>query len=68
VFYKLRQRADFLVREEVALTHVKQQQSFCLKLSNAFNCVSQKETILLNTDNERIIGVLTGFGVLAHIF
>jgi hypothetical protein len=25
--------------------------------------VSQKENILLNTENKRIIGVLTGFGV-----
>jgi hypothetical protein len=57
---KVSQRADFLVREIVALTHVKQQQCIWLELSNAFDCVSQKEKILLNTENKRIIGVLTG--------
>jgi hypothetical protein len=30
-----------------------------LELSNEFDCVSQKENILLNTENKRIIGVLT---------
>jgi hypothetical protein len=38
-----------------------------LELSNAFDCVSQKENILLNTENKRMIGVLTsaltGFGL-----
>jgi hypothetical protein len=38
--------------------------AFWLELSNAFDCVSQKENILLNTENKRIIGVLTGFGLL----
>jgi hypothetical protein len=32
-----------------------------LELPNAFDCVSQKENILLNTENKRIIG-LTGLG------
>jgi hypothetical protein len=44
------QPADFFVREKVALTHVKQQ---------TFDCVSQKENVLFNTKNKRIIGVLT---------
>jgi hypothetical protein len=52
---------DFLVGEEVALTHVKQQQCIWLELSNEFDCMSQKENIFLNTENKRIIGVLTGF-------
>jgi hypothetical protein len=54
---KLSQGADFLVLEEVALTHVKHQQCICLELSNAFDCVRQKENILLNTENKRIIHV-----------
>jgi hypothetical protein len=58
---KLSQRADFLVREKVAPAHVKQQQCICLDLSNVFDCVSQKENILLNTEIKRIIGLLTGF-------
>jgi hypothetical protein len=37
--------------------------AFWLELSNAFDCVSQKENILLNTENKRIIGVLNGLGV-----
>jgi hypothetical protein len=37
-----------------------------LELSNAFDCVSQEENKLLNTENKRIIGVLTGFGLI-HI-
>jgi hypothetical protein len=57
--FKLSHGADFLVQEKVALTHVKQQQCIWLELSNAFDCASQKENILLNTDNKRIIGVLT---------
>jgi hypothetical protein len=52
--------SHFLVREKVALTHVKQQQCIWMELSNAFDCVSQKENIRLNTENKRIIGVLTG--------
>jgi hypothetical protein len=43
---KLSQRADFLVREKVALTHFKQQQCIWLEMSNAFDCVSQIENIL----------------------
>jgi hypothetical protein len=46
-----------LIREKVALAHVKQQQCIWLELSNAFDCVSQKEKILLNTENKRIIGL-----------
>jgi hypothetical protein len=57
---KVSQRADFLVRVKVALTHVKQQQCIWLELSNAFDCVSKKENILLNTENKRIMGLLTG--------
>jgi hypothetical protein len=30
------------------------------QLSNTFDCVSQKENTLLNTENKRLIGVLTG--------
>jgi hypothetical protein len=45
---KLSQRAFFLVREKVTLTHVKQQPCIWLELSNAFDCVSQKEKLLLN--------------------
>jgi hypothetical protein len=59
---KVSQRADFLVREKVALTHVKQQQCIWLELSNTFDCVSHKENVLLNTENKRIIGVLTVLG------
>jgi hypothetical protein len=51
----------FLDQERVSLAHAKQQQCIWLELSNAFDCVSQKEnTELLNTENKRIIGVLTG--------
>jgi hypothetical protein len=32
---------------------------FWLELSNAYDCVSQKENILLNTENKRIIGEST---------
>jgi hypothetical protein len=59
VHIKFSQRADFLVREKVFLAHAKQQQCIWLELSNAFDCLSQKENILLNTVNKRIIGVLT---------
>jgi hypothetical protein len=60
--YKLSQRADFLVGEKVALTHVKQQQCIWLEVSNAFDCVSQKENILLNAENKKKIGVFSGLG------
>jgi hypothetical protein len=59
---KVSQRVDFLVLEKVALTHVKQQQCILLELSNAFDCLSQKENILLNTENKIIIVVLTWLG------
>jgi hypothetical protein len=43
------QPAGFFVREQVALTHVKQTTimgfGWNLELSNAFDCVSQKENI-----------------------
>jgi hypothetical protein len=55
---KVSQRADFFVREKVLLTH--NNNEFRMELSNAFDCVSQKEKILLNTENKSIIGVLTG--------
>jgi hypothetical protein len=63
-------QADFLVRKKVALTHVKQQQCiwFWFELSNAFDCGSRKENILLNTENKRIIGVLTGLGKINNAF
>jgi hypothetical protein len=41
--------------------------AFCSELSNAFDCVSQKENILLNTENKRIIGVLTGLEWLDNL-
>jgi hypothetical protein len=37
-----------------------------LEHSNAFDCVSQKENILLNTENKRIMGVLTGLADYRH--
>jgi hypothetical protein len=46
--YQVCQRADFFVREKNALTHVKQQHAFWLELSNVFDCVSQKDNILLS--------------------
>jgi hypothetical protein len=63
---KVSQGADSLVRDKVALTHVKRQQWIWLKLSNAFDCVSQKENILLNKENK--IGVLTGISDVSETY
>jgi hypothetical protein len=57
---KLSQRADFFAGEKVALTHVKQQKSVWQFQPNAFDCVSQKENILLNTEQKNNLGVDTG--------
>jgi predicted neuraminidase len=54
----------FLFESKLLLHMLNNNNSFWLELSNAFDCVSQKENILLNTENKRILGVLTGFGLL----
>jgi Ni2+-binding GTPase involved in maturation of urease and hydrogenase len=65
MYAKPSQPADFFVREQVALTHtLNNNNAFWLELSNAFDCVSQKENIFLNTENKRIIGVLTGLSCM----
>jgi hypothetical protein len=47
---------------DCSLTHVKHQQCAWQIQPNAFDCASQKENTLQNTENKRIIEVLTSLG------